>query len=132
LGLLLPVAVFAADNSTPMPQQESQLASLADYPTAPPAAAPVTPQVAAAGHAAPGTTTLANEGLDTYRGGTYVSNQAETNGVLQNTAASNVMTGRNVITDGAFAQASGLPVVIQNSGANVLIQNSTIVNVQFK
>jgi hypothetical protein len=27
---------------------------------------------------------------------------------------------------------SGIPVVIQNSGANVLIQNATIVNLQFK
>ena len=29
-------------------------------------------------------------------------------------------------------QSSGLPTVIQNSGSNVLIQNATIVNVQFQ
>lgn len=77
-------------------------------------------------------TAIAMEQLEDYRGGTQVNNMMETDGVLSNTTAINVATGANVITDGAFAHASGLPIVIQNSGANVLIQNSTIVNVQFK
>jgi hypothetical protein len=38
----------------------------------------------------------------------------------------------NVISDGAFSGSVGLPMVIQNSGNNVLIQNATIVNVQLK
>ena len=46
--------------------------------------------------------------------------------------ASHVVTGGNQITAGAFAGASGIPVVIQNSGNNVLIQNSVVVNVQLK
>jgi hypothetical protein len=70
--------------------------------------------------------------LDTYRGGTQIGNTNLSKGVVQDTIAVNVATGNNSISDGAFAHASGLPIVIQNSGANVLIQNSTIVNVQFR
>ncbi|CAN7398938.1 hypothetical protein LJR289_002413 [Pseudoduganella sp. LjRoot289] len=54
------------------------------------------------------------------------------NGAVSGNSAVAVATGANVITEGAFSNASGLPMVIQNSGANVLIQNATIVNVQFK
>jgi hypothetical protein len=53
-------------------------------------------------------------------------------GSLSQDRATNTVSGGNVIQSGAFANASGLPTVIQNSGNNVLIQNSTIVNVQFK
>jgi hypothetical protein len=38
----------------------------------------------------------------------------------------------NVISGGSFANSSGLPVVIQNSGANVLIQNATVINLQLQ
>ena len=38
----------------------------------------------------------------------------------------------NTVSSGAFAGTAGLPMVIQNSGNNVLIQNATIVNVQIK
>ena len=40
--------------------------------------------------------------------------------------------GYNTIADGAFTGAVGVPMVIQNSGNNVLIQNATIINVQFQ
>ncbi|MGW8391985.1 hypothetical protein [Pseudoduganella sp. HUAS MS19] len=53
-------------------------------------------------------------------------------GTVANNSAVNVVTGANIVTDGAFSNASGMPMVIQNSGANVLIQNATIVNVQIK
>lgn len=53
-------------------------------------------------------------------------------GTVGANTAVNVVTGANHITDGAFSNASGLPMVIQNSGANVLIQNATIVNVQIR
>lgn len=75
------------------------------------------------------------ESLDQYRGGTAVNSiksEAVSNGLLQDATATNVATGNNTIADGAFSNAVGLPIVIQNSGANVLIQNSTIVNVQFR
>jgi hypothetical protein len=80
---------------------------------------------------------IAPESLDQYRGGSSVSvnsikSEAVSNGLLQDATATNVATGNNIIADGAFSNAYGLPIVIQNSGANVLIQNSTIVNVQFR
>jgi hypothetical protein len=42
----------------------------------------------------------------------------------------NVVSGTNTIGMGAFANMSGLPLVVQNSGANVLIQNAVILNLQ--
>jgi hypothetical protein len=48
------------------------------------------------------------------------------------TSTSNVSTGDNTINGGAFANANGLPIVVQNSGNNVVIQNSTILNLQLK
>ncbi|WP_371860579.1 hypothetical protein [Pseudoduganella lurida] len=71
--------------------------------------------------------------LADLRGGTETPwSDMKLNGTVGNNAATNVVTGSNVITEGSFANASGLPMVIQNTGANVLIQNATIVNVQFK
>ena len=71
--------------------------------------------------------------LGSYRGGTdIVSNDMELSGAVAGNSARNVSTGMNTISGGAFTNASGLPLVIQNSGANVLIQNATIINVQMK
>lgn len=73
--------------------------------------------------------------LDHSRGGTdtfATTNNANLSGVVSGNSAVNVVTGSNTIDAGAFANMSGIPVVIQNSGANVLIQNATIVNLQFK
>lgn len=75
---------------------------------------------------------VAADTLDDFRGGSEVANTAFSTGAVQDNTAINVSAGMNTISEGAFAHASGLPIVIQNSGANVLIQNSTIVNVQFK
>lgn len=66
------------------------------------------------------------------RGGTDVVNDARLRGVVTGNSATDLVTGSNFISDGAFNGAAGLPIVIQNSGNNVLIQNSTIVNVQLK
>ena len=57
---------------------------------------------------------------------------AALDGVVGTNAAVNVSTGSNLITNGAFSNMSGLPVVIQNSGANVLIQNATVINLQLR
>jgi hypothetical protein len=54
------------------------------------------------------------------------------NGDVANNSAINVQTGSNSIDSGSFANMSGIPVVIQNSGANVLIQNATVINLQFQ
>lgn len=61
-----------------------------------------------------------------------VLNDTKLNGDVANNSAINVQTGSNTIDAGSFANMSGIPVVIQNSGANVLIQNATVINLQFQ
>lgn len=76
---------------------------------------------------------LAAEQLAALRGGTEtVSNEAALSGLVSGNSAINVSTGANTIDGAAFANVSGIPIVIQNTGANVLIQNATIVNLQLK
>jgi hypothetical protein len=70
--------------------------------------------------------------LDQQRGGTDTYNTMRLDGSVAGNTAVNVFTGANSIDTGSFANMSGIPVVIQNSGANVLIQNATIINLQFK
>ena len=65
-------------------------------------------------------------------GGTDVSQDMTLNGTVSNNNADHVLTGANVISSGSFTGAAGVPMVIQNSGNNVLIQNATIINVQFQ
>lgn len=74
---------------------------------------------------------LNSEGLADLRGGA-VQNEQTLDGLVRDNQAYNLTTGGNLISEGAFAGTSGFATVIQNSGNNVLIQNSTIVNVQFK
>ena len=64
------------------------------------------------------------------RGGADVVNDMLLKGVVAGNRASDLTTGNNIIADGAFTGTVGLPMVIQNSGNGVLIQNATIVNVQ--
>jgi hypothetical protein len=76
---------------------------------------------------------LGDTRLEELRGGTETPwSDMRLNGSVGGNSAVHVVTGANSITDGAFSNASGLPMVIQNSGANVLIQNATIVNVQIR
>ncbi|WP_363506501.1 hypothetical protein [Burkholderia sp. LMU1-1-1.1] len=76
---------------------------------------------------------LAEERLAALRGGSESPwSDMKLNGAVSGNSAVAVASGANVITEGSFSNASGLPMVIQNSGANVLIQNATIINVQFK
>jgi hypothetical protein len=70
--------------------------------------------------------------LDASRGGADTKNDVKLDGVVTGNSATNVTTGGNMIDAGSFANMTGIPVVIQNSGANVLIQSSTVINVQFK
>jgi len=94
--------------------------------------------VVAAAPAAPsadlfGAQPIALERLDGLRGGAdTVSNDMNLSGTVANNTAVNVVSGMNTISNGSFSNASGLPVAIQNSGANVLIQNATIINVQLQ
>lgn len=76
---------------------------------------------------------VAADQLGQMRGGAdTVSNDMSLSGTVANNTAVNVATGMNTISNGSFSNASGLPVAIQNSGANVLIQNATIINVQIQ
>ena len=70
--------------------------------------------------------------LEAQRGGTDTSNTMRLDGNVRDNSATNVVTGANTIDAGSFANMNGIPMVIQNSGANVLIQNATIINLQFK
>jgi hypothetical protein len=71
--------------------------------------------------------------LDSTRGGTEIVAAGGTlSGAVSGNAATQVATGNNVIQSGSLANATGLPVVIQNSGANVLIQSATVINLQLK
>jgi hypothetical protein len=75
---------------------------------------------------------VAADVLAANRGGTLTLSDMKLNGVVADNQAANLVTGSNTISEGAFANAAGLPLVVQNSGNNVLIQNATIVNVQLK
>ena len=76
---------------------------------------------------------LANNQLAGLRGGfETVNNDMQLSGSVANNSAVNVASGNNYIAGGSFTNMTGLPITIQNSGSNVLIQNATIVNVQFQ
>lgn len=75
---------------------------------------------------------LAADVLSGLRGGDgQVTVEVDNQGVVQGNTANQVVAGDNRVDGGAFANAAGLTTVIQNSGANVLIQNGTSVNVRF-
>lgn len=74
--------------------------------------------------------------LDTQRGGTDTGPLTINANILKaklydNAAVDNV-TGNNSINGNAFSGASGLPIVIQNSGNNVIIQSGTVLNLTMK
>ena len=50
------------------------------------------------------------------------------NNVITVNPGSSVTNGNNIVSDQAFANSNGISAVIQNSGNNVIIQNSTVVN----
>jgi hypothetical protein len=67
------------------------------------------------------------------RGGTDITTIDTTlSGTVSGNSASNVLTGSNIIQSGSFANMSGIPIIVQNTGANVLIQNATVINLQLK
>lgn len=87
----------------------------------------------ARGDGAPGLgTPHSAAGLDRARGGSGMSGTATLGGMVSGNSATNVVTGANSIQASSFAGASGIPIVIQNTGANVLIQNATVINLQFQ
>jgi hypothetical protein len=71
--------------------------------------------------------------LARHRGGTQiVKNDVTLAGTTANNTAQQVSTGNNDISAGSFSNMNGIPVVIQNSGANVLIQNAVVLHLQLQ
>jgi hypothetical protein len=69
--------------------------------------------------------------LDGARGGTDTTEiDMHITGSVSGNSATNVSSGANVITNGSFANMAGIPLVVQNTGANVLIQNATVINLR--
>jgi hypothetical protein len=78
-------------------------------------------------------TAATDDMLERTRGGTDVTTiSTKLTGAVSGNSATDVVTGANIIQGGSFANMSGIPIVVQNSGANVLIQNATTINLQFK
>jgi hypothetical protein len=80
--------------------------------------------------------TIPTETLAAERGGavqinneTQIINTNTVNGTVTDVTVLNNTTGNNSVDGGAFTGAQGFPMVIQNSGNGVLIQNATILNV---
>lgn len=72
---------------------------------------------------------ISDKELAEDRGGTETNTNYST-GTVSGNVASQLTTGSNMISQGSFSNSSGIPIVIQNTGNNVLIQNSTILNLQ--
>ena len=71
--------------------------------------------------------------LEGTRGGAGVTTvDTRIAGQVSGNSANNVQSGWNIIDGGAFANITGIPIVIQNSGANVLIQNATVIQLQLQ
>lgn len=71
------------------------------------------------------------EVLETQRGGSDLHlSEIHAAGSVSEVQAYDLVTGHNIVSDNALAGAAGLPMVIQNSGNGVLIQNAVILNVQ--
>jgi hypothetical protein len=74
---------------------------------------------------------LGDADLANQRGGSETHlNQNTATGTVAGNVASQLNTGSNTISESSFSNTNGIPIVIQNSGNNVLIQNSTILNLQ--
>ncbi|OBT16011.1 carbon storage regulator [Vibrio sp. UCD-FRSSP16_10] len=62
----------------------------------------------------------------------FTSLASDIDGAIDGNVADNTVSGSNIMASGAFSDNSGISSVIQNTGNNVLIQNSTIVNLSIK
>jgi len=73
---------------------------------------------------------MSDDELDAQRGGEIVPvSEATLTAILEeNTISGSSITGNNSVGGSAFAGANGFMTVIQNSGNQVIIQDSTIIN----
>lgn len=90
------------------------------------------PSVAAQAVAGLGQPAAAAVLADARGGSAAMSADTTLSGAVSGNSATQVVTGANTIQASSFAGATGIPIVIQNSGANVLIQNATVIQLQFK
>jgi hypothetical protein len=76
---------------------------------------------------------LDEDSLERQRGGadTHLS-EIRAVGSVSEVQAYDLVTGHNIVSDGALANTSGMPMLIQNSGNGVLIQNAVILNVEVR
>jgi hypothetical protein len=97
------------------------------------ATVPTAGQAIAPGHSAAAIgTALDPARLAALRGGKdTIDSRVLVDGKVDDNTAFHVVSGDNLISDGAFGSAAGINTVIQNTGSNVLIQNGMVVNVQF-
>jgi len=99
---------------------------------------PVIPGTASATTAAPRAddrlgSALSDNRLSAQRGGQDAQlSEIKAKSTVTDNSAHHLTTGTNTITEGAFGHVSGMPMVIQNSGNNVSIQNSTVLNLQLR
>ena len=76
---------------------------------------------------------LSDNRLSAQRGGQDAQlSEIKAKSTVTDNSAHHLTTGTNSITEGAFGNVSGMPMVIQNSGNNVSIQNSTVLNLQLR
>jgi len=73
-----------------------------------------------------------NATLADLSGGTLIWQDTNLSGTMSDNNVDHVVTGDNVIMGNSLSGATGFPTVIQNSGNSVLIQNATVLNVQFQ
>ena len=127
------LAAYAADDAqSPLQPVQAAATDVVVPAVGPESVTPATSAAVSQGAQQPGFgVAMTTDQLDEYRGGDALIGQNYLNGTLSDNVANKVATGSNTISDGSFASSSGLPTVIQNTGANVLIQNATVLNVRF-
>ena len=138
LSLGVPLSALGAD--APQSQTHASTSVTTPLQRSAPAAARAAPDAASQGLTSAQSTYVDGMGqsiktgdLAKFSGGTDTTTNTMTlNGTVSNNADVDVQSGLNSISGGSLAGSAGIPMVIQNSGDNVLIQNATIVNVQFK
>jgi len=77
---------------------------------------------------------VSNNELDSNRGRAdldlvFQSNETAQNALMQNNTLHSEGTGNNSISSQAFSGMSGIATIIQNTGNQVIIQDTTMVNV---
>lgn len=116
-AVLLPGAAFAEEDDAPL-----EAHALATQPAS-----------AASAVAWPGESVVDDRELSQQRGGADLHlNENNASAIVRENVAANLSTGNNSINGESFAGMSGVPMVVQNSGNNVVIQNSTILNLQLQ